>query len=99
MVMKMQKGRRSAQAVQMQMLEHSPTLNTVLMVENTLKNLDDSVVTVAGLKRALPKQVNSNTLKTILEYLEESNKIAVSIRGLTWIHNPNPNLRRAIARG
>jgi len=81
------------------MLEHSPTLNTVLMVENALRNMDESVVTVAQLKKMLPRQVNHNTLKIILEYLEESNKIAVSIRGITWIHNPNPNLRRAISRG
>lgn len=80
-------------------LEHSPTLNTVLMVENTLKNMNESVITIAELKRKLPKQINHNTLKIILEYLEESNKIAVSIRGITWIHNTNPNLRSAISKG
>jgi len=80
-------------------MEHSPTLNTVLMVEDTLKESDDSVITVADLKRKLPKQVNHNVLKTILSYLEESNKIAVSLKGITWIHNINPNLRRAIKTG
>lgn len=76
--------------------KHSPTLNTVLMVEDTLRNMNESVVTVAELKNKLPKQVNHNTLKVILEYLEKSNKIAVSMKGITWIHNPNQNLRRAI---
>ena len=80
-------------------LEHTPTLNTVLMVEETLKSMEESVVTIAELKRKLPRQVNHNTLKIILEYLEESNKIAVSIKGMTWIHNPNPKLRRAISEG
>ena len=80
-------------------LEHAPTLNTVLMVEETLKNMEESVITIAELKRKLPRQVNHNTLKIILEYLEESNKIAVSIKGITWIHNPNPNLRRAVSEG
>jgi len=84
---------------QVQVLKHSPTLNTVLMVEKALKEMDESVITVAELKRRLPKQVNHNTLKVILEYLEESNKIAVTMKGLTWIHNPNKNLRRAIAKG
>lgn len=79
--------------------EHSPTLNTVLMVENALKNSIESIITIAELKRKLPKQVNHNTLKVILEYLEESNKIAVSLKGITWIHNTNPNLRKAIAKG
>lgn len=78
--------------------EHSPTLNTVIMVENTLRKLDESIVTVAELKRELPRQVNHNTLMVILRYLEESNKIAVSLRGITWIYNPNPNLRAAVAR-
>jgi len=82
-----------------QKLEHAPTLNTVIMVENTLKNMDESITTIAELKRKLPKQVNHNTLKLILEYLEESNKIAVSIKGITWIHNTNENLRKAIAKG
>ncbi len=80
-------------------LEHSPTLNTVIMVEETLKRMDESIVKIAELKRRLPKQINHNTLKLILEYLEESNKIAVTMKGLTWIHNSNPNLRKAIREG
>lgn len=85
--------------IKMQQLEHAPTLNTVLMVEEALKNLNESVVTIAELKRRLPKQVNHNTLMVILDYLEESNKIAVSLKGITWIHNANQNLRKAISRG
>lgn len=77
----------------------SPTLNTVIMVENTLKNAKESVITVAELKRKLPRQVNHNTLMAILEYLERNNKIAATLRGITWIQNDNPNLRRAIATG
>ncbi len=88
-----------AQSTQMMEFAHSPTLNTVIMVENALGNAKDSVITMAQLKRMLPKQVNHNTLKAILMYLEESNKIAVTIKGITWIHNANPNLRSAIARG
>ena len=84
---------------QIQKMEHAPTLNTVLMVENTLRAADESAVSMAGLKGMLPKQVNHNTLKVILEYLEESNKIAVSMKGITWIFNPNQNLKKAIARG
>ncbi|MDO8538752.1 MAG: hypothetical protein Q7S21_07790 [archaeon] len=69
------------------------------MVENILKRMSGSIISIAELKRRLPKQVNHNTLKVILEYLEESNKIAVSLKGITWIHNTNPNLRKAIAKG
>jgi len=84
---------------QMEKLEHSPTLNTVFMVEHILKNMDESAITIAELKRRLPKQINHNTLKTILEYLEESNKIVVTMKGITWIPNTNQNLRKAIAAG
>lgn len=80
-------------------IEHAPTLNTVLMVENVLKNMDESVITIAELKRRLPKQVNHNTLKVILEYLEGSNKIIVTMKGITWVYNPSPKLKKAIERG
>ncbi|PIN85953.1 hypothetical protein COV19_07085 [Candidatus Woesearchaeota archaeon CG10_big_fil_rev_8_21_14_0_10_44_13] len=82
-----------------QKLEHYPTLNTILMVEKALKTMDDSVITIAELKRRLPKQVNHNTLKAILGYLEESNKITFGLKGITWVHNTNPSLKKAISEG
>ena len=78
---------------------HWPTLNTVMMVEDTLKNMNESVISVAELKRKLPRQVNHITLMAILEYLEKSNKIAVTLKGITWIENNNLNLKRAIMQG
>ena len=77
----------------------SPTLNTILMVEDTIQNSPNSIITIAELKRALPKQVNHNTLMIILEYLEKSNKIAVGLRGITWIKNDNKNLRDVAIHG
>ena len=78
---------------------HYPTLNTVMMVEDTLKKMNESIISVAELKRNLPRQVNHITLMTILEYLEKSNKIATTLKGITWIENNNPNLRKAIESG
>ena len=78
---------------------HWPTLNTVMMVEDTLKNINESVISVAELKRKLPRQVNHITIMLILEYLEKSNKIAVTLRGITWIENNNQNLKKAILKG
>lgn len=77
--------------------ERYPNLSTVLMVEDTLQKMDESVVTIAELKRKLPREVNHYTLKIILEYLEKSNKIAVTLRGITWIHNTNSILIRQFA--
>ena len=82
--------------IEKKILEHTPTLNTVLMVEDTLKNINEGAITIAELKRKLPKQVNHNTLKVILEYLEKDNKIAVSLKGITWIHSTSPALRETI---
>ena len=79
--------------------EHWPTLNTVIMVEKTLKNMNESVVSIAELKRKLPRQVNHNTLMLILDYLEKSNKIAATLKGITWIYNPNSNLRKSLNIG
>jgi len=79
--------------------EHWPTLNTVIMVEKVLKEGRRSVISIAELKRELPRQVNHNTLMVILKYLEESNKIAVTLRGITWIHNSNLDLRKSISEG
>jgi len=78
---------------------HWPTLNTVMMVEETLKKMNESIISIAELKRKLPRQVNHITLMVILEYLERSNKIAVTLKGITWIENNNPNLKRAIMQG
>jgi hypothetical protein len=69
------------------------------MVEEALKNMNESVITIAELKRRLPKQVNHNTLMVILDYLEKSNKIAVTLKGITWVHNTNINMKKAIAKG
>ncbi|MDP1695973.1 MAG: hypothetical protein Q8L29_03600 [archaeon] len=82
--------------IQKNKVEHWPTLNTVMMVEDTLKKMNGSIISIAELKRKLPRQVNHNTLMLILKYLEHGNKIAVSLRGITWIENNNPNLRREI---
>jgi len=88
-----------AEALNSDRVKSSPTLNTIIMVEETIQNSPDSVITVAELKKALPRQVNHNTLMTILEYLEKSNKIVVGLRGITWIHNTNHNLRNVAIYG
>ncbi|MEI6058189.1 MAG: hypothetical protein WCP89_00270 [archaeon] len=79
--------------------EHWPTLNTVIMVEDTIKKSNDSVISVAELKRKLPRQVNHNTLMVILEYLERSGKIAVGLRGVSWVYTDSKVLRELIRKG
>jgi len=88
-----------AQTIKALKAEHWPTLNTVIMVEDTLRKSNDSVVSIAELKRRLPRQVNHNTLILILEYLERSGKIAVSLKGITWVYTDSKVLRELIKKG
>ena len=66
---------------------HWPTLNTVIMVEDTLKKSKEEVISVAELKRKLPRKVNHITLMIILDYLEKSKKIDVKLKGVSWRKN------------
>ncbi len=58
------------------------------MVEDTLKNskqkFKKDVLSVAELKKKLPRKVNHITLMTILDYLEKSKKINVTLKGISW---------------
>lgn len=78
---------------------HWPTLNTVLMVEDTLKKMNESVISVAELKRRLPRKVNHITLMIVLEYLEKSGKIAAGLKGISWVYTDRKTLNELIKRG
>ncbi|MCX6708841.1 MAG: hypothetical protein NTW67_04325 [Candidatus Woesearchaeota archaeon] len=72
---------------------HSPTLDTVLMVEETIRNAKE-VIKIAELKRRLPRQVNHNTLKIILAYLQKNGKIEFTPDGVVWISMPKEFYRK-----
>ena len=74
---------------------HSPTLNTILMVEDVLKDAEE-MITVAELKRRLPRKVMHQTLLQILDYLQESRKILIGTKGILWVDYVSPKLTKAI---
>lgn len=78
--------------------EHSPTLNTVLMVEETLKKAGE-LVTLAELKRRLPRKIMHSTLLTVLDYLQLSGKIVIGTKGILWIFTERAELDKLIKRG
>lgn len=78
-----------------QQVLHYPTLKTVLIVENILKEAD-TIITKAELERRLPKQIMHQTLKLILEYLESSGKIIITEKGISWVYNENPKLKKLL---
>ncbi|MEK6848798.1 MAG: hypothetical protein AABX65_04165 [Nanoarchaeota archaeon] len=77
---------------------HSPTLSTVLMVEETLKNTGE-VIKLAELKRKLPKKVMHQTLIQIINYLQISGKIVIGTKGILWIFAERKELEELIKRG
>ena len=74
---------------------HYPSLRTILMVENVLKKAD-TIIDREELKRRLPTKIMHQTLNLILIYLEEKGMILDSHKGILWIYNPSPKLRKAI---
>ena len=77
---------------------HSPTLNTVIMVERTLKEANE-VISIAELKRRLPKQVMHQTLMQVLDYLQLSGKIIIGTKGILWIFTERKELDALIKKG
>ncbi len=79
-------------------LAHSPTLNTILMVEETLKESGE-LISLAELKRKLPKKVMHQTLIKILDYLQFSGKIIIGTKGILWIFAERKELNGLIKKG
>ncbi len=77
---------------------HSPTLNTVLMVEDVLEKTAE-VITLAELKKKLPRKVMHQTLLSILDYLQLSGKIVIGTKGILWVFTPREELNELISRG
>ena len=86
------------QKLAIQRIEHSPTLNTVLMVEQTLKNSKE-IISVAELKRRIPKKVMHGTILQILNYLQLSGKIIIGTKGILWIFADRKEIEALIKKG
>jgi len=68
---------------------HYPRLDTVIMVEETIRKAKE-YPTKAALLRSLKKKVMYQTFLLILDYLEKSNKIYLDRKDgkILWIWNP-----------
>ena len=74
---------------------HEPKLDTILMVERAIKEAK-KYPSRMELWRSLPKKIQYQTFKRILEYLESSNKIMFNGREIIWIFPDNPKLKRLL---
>ncbi|MEK6875722.1 MAG: hypothetical protein AABX30_03490 [Nanoarchaeota archaeon] len=76
---------------------HYPNLKTMLMIEKILRE-SNSMIDREELKRRMPVKIMHQTLNLILSYLEEKGMIIDSHKGILWIYNPSPKLRKAIEK-
>ena len=67
---------------------HSPTLESVLMVEATIQKYSQECGKYQLWKK-LPKKMMYQTFQTILDYLDKSGKIIIDKEGcIIWTYNP-----------
>lgn len=77
---------------------HSPTLESVIMVEKTIQKYSQECGKYQLWKK-LPKKMMYQTFQTILNYLEESGKIIIDKDGcIIWTWNPG-RIRRLVKEG
>ena len=74
---------------------HYPKLDSILMVEKTIQGMED-YPTRMKLWRSLPKQMQYQTFKLILDYLEKSNKIMFEGDKIIWIFANSKKLNALI---
>ncbi len=77
---------------------HSPTLESVIMVEKTIRKYSQECGKYQLWKK-LPKKMMYQTFQTILDYLENSGKIMIDKDGcVIWTYNPEM-IRKLISQG
>ena len=65
------------------------------MVEDVLQKAD-LAISKNELLRRLPKQTMRQTLNVILNYLEERGLIMIGERGVLWVYNENPKMKKVL---
>ncbi len=79
-------------------LLHSPTLESVLMVEKTIQKHSQEYGKYQLWKR-LPKKMMYQTFQVILDYLKESGKIIIDREGcVIWTYDPE-GIKKILAKG
>ena len=76
---------------------HSPTLESILMVEKTAKKYS-GMYGKYQLWNKLPRKMMYQTFQTILDYLQESNKIIIENGKIIWIWDPE-GIRKLMEKG
>lgn len=82
-----------------QTILHSPTLESVLMVEKTIRKYSQEYGKYQLWKK-LPRKMMYQTFQVILDYLEESGKIMIDKKDgiVIWTWDPE-GIRKLISKG
>lgn len=81
-----------------QIVLHSPTLDSVIMVEKTVQKYSQECGKYQLWKK-LPRKMMYQTFSVILDYLYESGKIIIDKDGcVIWVYNPK-RIKRLVAEG
>lgn len=72
---------------------HYPTLKTVLMVEDILKDAKEPLSRYEIMKRA-DNKIMRQTLNTILAYLEKRGMVLDSKKGVIWTYTPPAKMKK-----
>ena len=77
---------------------HSPTLESVIMVEKTIQKYSQECGKYQLWKK-LPKKMMYQTFQVILDYLENSGKIIIdNDRCVIWTYDPD-GIKKLISKG
>ena len=69
-------------------MAHSPTLDTLRMIEKTIRD-NNGELTKTAVWKALPNQMQYQTYKKAIDYFLKQNKITLERDNrITWIHYP-----------
>lgn len=90
------KTKLTDKCVNKQDILHFPKLDSILRVEKEIQNFKD-YPTRMELWKSLPKQMQYQTFKLILKYLETSNKIMFEKDKIIWIFPNNKRLNKLIS--
>jgi hypothetical protein len=70
---------------------HYPTLKTVLLVENVLRDAKEPLTRYEILKR-MNNKLMKQSLNIIIQYLVERNMVIDSNKGVFWVYTPKKKL-------
>ncbi|MBW2973707.1 hypothetical protein KY346_04905 [Candidatus Woesearchaeota archaeon] len=75
---------------------HYPRLDTVIMVEKTIKKMK-KYPTKTELWKKLPKKIMYQTFCLIIDYLQETGKVVIKDKQIIWVWDPE-GVRKYLAK-